>query len=96
MKLFKAFICSMMVVAFLFVGISFQGCQAKGTDGTIEINGTVQQDGDDFVVASEGKQYILKGQDFSSMKGHMAFIKGKVTSEGGKEILTASSAKVEK
>jgi uncharacterized Zn-binding protein involved in type VI secretion len=86
----------MMVVAFLFVGISFQGCQEKATDGTIEINGTVQQDGDDFVVASEGKQYILKGQDFSSMKGHMAIIKGKVTTEGGKEILTASSAKVEK
>jgi len=96
MKLFKTVICSMMVVAFLFVGISFQGCKAKATDGTIEINGTVQQNGDEFIVASEGKQYILKGQDFSSMKGHMAIIKGKVTTEGGKEILTASSAKVEK
>jgi hypothetical protein len=30
------------------------------------------------------------------MKGHMAFIKGKITVEGGQEILTASSAKVEK
>jgi uncharacterized Zn-binding protein involved in type VI secretion len=47
-------------------------------------------------VESAGKQYILKGQDFSAMKGHMAIIKGKVTTEGGKEILTASSAKVEK
>jgi uncharacterized Zn-binding protein involved in type VI secretion len=96
MKLFKTVICSMMVVAFLFVGISLQGCQPKATDGTIEVNGTVQQEGDEFIVASEGKQYILKGQDFSSMKGHMAIIKGKVTTEGGKEILTASSAKVEK
>jgi uncharacterized Zn-binding protein involved in type VI secretion len=85
-----------MVVSFLFVVISFQGCQEKATDGTIEINGTVQQNGDEFIVASEGKQYILKGQDFSSMKGHMAIIKGKFTSEGGKEILTASSTKVEK
>jgi uncharacterized Zn-binding protein involved in type VI secretion len=96
MKLFKTFIFSMMAVAILFIGIAFQGCQSKATDGTIEVNGTVQQNGDEFVVESEGKQYILKGQDFSSMKGHMAIIKGKVTTEGGKEILTASSAKVEK
>ncbi|MFZ0728201.1 MAG: hypothetical protein WAM61_20660 [Desulfobacterales bacterium] len=96
MKLFKTFTFCMTVVAFLFVGISFQGCQEKATDGTIEVNGTVQQNGDEFIVASEGKQYILKGQDFSSMKGHMAIIKGKVTTEGEKEIITASSAKVEK
>lgn len=96
MKLFTSFTFSMMAVAFLIGGISFQGCQPKATDGTIEINGTVQQNGDEFVVESEGKQYILKGQDFSSMKGHMAIIKGKVTTEDGKEILTVSSAKVEK
>jgi len=96
MKNFKSFTSCMMVVAFLFVGISFQGCQEKATDGTIEINGTVQQNGDEFIVESAGKKYILKGQDFSSMKGHMAFIKGKITVEGGQEILTASSAKVEK
>jgi outer membrane biogenesis lipoprotein LolB len=90
MKFLKKLLLSILVIAFLF------GCTSTASDGTTVLHGTVQQTVDnEYIMTSEGTQYILKGQDFSTMKGHMATVKGKVTNDGGKEILTASSAEIQ-
>ncbi len=95
MKLFKAAVCTVMVALFLFAGMSFQANQAlaSGKEAKqVEIFGTVQNSPGGFVVMSEGKQYLLEGQDLSSMKGKMVTIKGTVTEEGGKKVLHVTSA----
>lgn len=97
MKQFKALICMVMIVLFLVAGTAFQGNQAMAAGKEakeVEIFGTVQNSPNGFVIMSEGKQYRLVGQDLSSMKGKMVTVKGTVTEEGGKRVLSVTSAKV--
>lgn len=96
MKFIKVAVCTtVVVVLFLFAGAAFQANQAMagGKEAKqVEIFGTVQNSPGGFVIMSEGKQYLLEGQDLSGMKGKMVTIKGTVTEEGGKKILHVTSA----
>ncbi|MFZ0131371.1 MAG: hypothetical protein WAK95_02435 [Desulfobacterales bacterium] len=96
MKFFKVAVCTAVMMALLlFAGTAFQANQsmASGKEAKqVEIFGTVQNSPGGFVIMSEGKQYLLEGQDLSGMKGKMVTIKGTVTEEGGKKVLHVTSA----
>jgi hypothetical protein len=40
---------------------------------------------------SEGKRYLVEGQDLSNMKGKMVTAKGTVTEAGGKRVISITS-----
>ena len=95
MKLFKAVICTMMMVLFLVAGPAFLGTQAVAAGKEpkqVEIFGTVQNSPNGFVIMSEGKSYRIEGQDLSKMKGKMVTVKGTVTEEGGKRVINVTSS----
>ena len=86
--------CALLVVAFVFTAVA---C-TKQTTPTKEITGTVEQTDKGVVITSEGEggQYLVAGQDLSSMVGKKVKATGTVAEAQGQKTLTVTSVIEEK
>ena len=81
--------CALLVVAVVFTAVA---C-TKQTTPTKEITGTVEQTVKGVVITSEGEggQYLVAGQDLSSMVGKKVKATGTVAEAQGQKTLTVTS-----
>ena len=81
--------CALLVVAVVFTAVA---C-TKQTTPTKEITGTVEQTDKGVVITSEGEggQYLVGGQDLSSMVGKKVKATGTVAEAQGQKTLTVTS-----
>ena len=81
--------CALLVVAVVFTAVA---C-TKQTTPTKEITGTVEQTDKGVVITSEGEggQYLVAGQDLSSMVGKKVKATGTVAEAQGQKTLTVTS-----
>jgi hypothetical protein len=94
MKFFKRVVYVMVIVSFIAGGTAFtqnQATAASKEPKQVKISGTVQNSPDGIVIMSEGKRYLVEGQDLSNMKGKMVTAKGTVTEAGGKRVISITS-----
>jgi len=86
--------CALLVVAVVFTAVA---C-TKQTTPTKEITGTVEQTDKGVVITSEGEggQYLVAGQDLSSMVGKKVKATGTVAEAQGQKTLTVTSVIEEK
>ena len=86
--------CALLVVAFVFTAVA---C-TKQTTPTKEITGTVEQTDKGVVITSEGEggQYLVAGQDLSSMVGKKVKATGTVAEAQGQKTLSVTSVIEEK
>jgi len=89
MKYVKMLACAIVVASFLLTGI---GCQqeAKGPQ-QMKLFGGVQKSPNGIVIMSEGKSYLVQGQDLTPMVGKMVEAKGTVTEKDGKYEISVDS-----
>ena len=86
--------CALLVVAVVFTAVA---C-TKQTTPTKEITGTVEQTDKGVVITSEGEggQYLVAGQDLSSMVGKKVKATGTVAEAQGQKTLAVTSVIEEK
>jgi hypothetical protein len=83
----KLFLCVLLVLGVFLTAVT---C-AKQSTPTTEITGTVEQTDQGVVIASEGGQYLVAGQDLSSKLGMKVKATGTVTEAEGRKTINVTS-----